>query len=240
MVLAGAALLAASVSASAAEKRVALVIGNATYVHVAGPRTAINDARLIARTLRDIGFAEVFEFFDLDRAAMITALEAFAIRTATADWALIYYAGHGVEVAGTSYVVPTNAKLASAADLAGETLTLARLLAKPGALKLRMVILDMPRANPFAGTRPPPTREKEPASQGDELVAFATQVGNVLMQNTGENGFFAIALARHMATPGADIVGVFDRVRLDVMTATDARQVVWTSATLSGSHRFVQ
>jgi uncharacterized caspase-like protein len=85
----------------------------------------------VAKTLREIGFTDVLEHYDLGMAAMSTALETFGTRAEGADWALIYYAGHGLELAGTPYLAPTDAKLASTNDLERETITLARLLAKP-------------------------------------------------------------------------------------------------------------
>lgn len=227
--------------AAAAEKRVALVIGNAAYTHATALKTPANDAKLVARTLREIGFTDVLEQYNLGMAGMSAALESFGARAEGADWAVIYYAGHGLQLAGTFHLAPTDAKLATEDDLARETITVGRLLAKPARTqKLRLVILDMPRANPFgAGTRPRPSTEKEPSPEGDMFFAFATQPGNVLAPSAGDSGAFALALVRHMVAPGADIRDVFDRVRKDVMKATNTKQIPWTEATLSGSHQFV-
>jgi uncharacterized caspase-like protein len=225
---------------AAAEKRVALVIGNAAYVHSAALKTPANDARLVAKSLREIGFTDVLERYDVGIEAMTAALNAFGARAEGADWALIYYAGHGLERAGRFYLAPTDARLAGAAELESQTITLERLLAKPARVrKLRLVILDMPRADPFGpAARPRLSAAQEPSLDGDTLLAFATQPGNVLAQSAGDNGAYALALVRNMATPGADIRDVFDRVREDVLKATSYKQVPWTTVSLSGPYEF--
>jgi uncharacterized caspase-like protein len=227
--------------ASAAEERVALVIGNAAYTHTARLRTPANDAKLVANTLREIGFSDVQEHHDVDMAEMSAALETFGKRAEGADWAVIYYAGHGLEVAGTFYLAPTGALLASANDLERETIKLGRVLAMPSRVqKLRLVILDMPRTNPFGlAARSRGTTKKDPVPEEDILLAFAAQPGNALVESGGDNGAYALALVRSLVTPGADIRDVFDRVRMDVLKATNFKQVPWTSAKLSGDYQFV-
>jgi hypothetical protein len=89
--------------AAAAEKRVALVIGNAAYAHATALKTPANDTELVAKTLHEIGFTDVLEQYNLGMAAMSTALETFGMRAEGADWAVIYYAGHGLELAGDGF-----------------------------------------------------------------------------------------------------------------------------------------
>jgi tetratricopeptide (TPR) repeat protein len=132
------------------ERRVALVIGMSAYTNVAQLHNPAHDARAIADTFRRLGFAEVIEQEDLTRAEMEQVLKDFGDKAADADWAVIYYAGHGVEMNGANYLVPVDAKLARADHVEDETVTLTRVLSKAElARKLRMVILDACRNNPF-------------------------------------------------------------------------------------------
>jgi uncharacterized caspase-like protein len=234
-----AALLLAATGPAVAQNRVALVIGNAGYAHIAAQRTAIHDAKLVAQTLREIGFTDVTERFDLGMAAMAAAIETFNKRADGAEWAVIYYAGHGLQVLGRSYLTPIDAKLSNEAELGQETIKVDRLVGKPGpALKIRLVILDMPRANPFP-PRPWPSRPENESLEGSLFIAYATQPGNVLSQTEGNNGAFALALVRHIVSPGLGLDDVFNRVRRDVMQATKSKQVVWTEATVSDVHQFI-
>jgi uncharacterized caspase-like protein len=228
--------------ATAAGERVALVIGNAAYAHMTALKTPINDARLVADKLRRLGFTDVLEQYDLDIAAMLSALETFAMRAEGADWALIYYAGHGLELAGRLHLVPTDAKLASANDLVRETITLGHLLARPGRAKqLKLVILDMPRTNPFGSAGPPRlSPEQDLPPDQDVLIAFATQPGNSLADSAGDNGVYALALVKHMGVWGLNVHEVFIRVGQDVRKATNLKQVPWTTGTLSYAYYFVR
>jgi uncharacterized caspase-like protein len=226
---------------TAAERRVALVIGNAAYAHIAALKTPINDAKSVATRLRRLGFADVLEQYDIDLAAMSTALDTFGSRAEGADWALIYYAGHGLELAGRLHLAPTDAKLASANDLERETITLGHLLAKPRQAKLKLVILDMPRANPFgsAALTRPSTEKDDPPPDQDVFLAFATQPGNALADSAGDNGVYALALVRHMPVSGLAVHEVFGRVSQEVRKATNFKQVPWTTGTLSRGYYFV-
>jgi uncharacterized caspase-like protein len=234
-------LFVSAAPVTAAEKRVALVIGNAAYSHIAALKTPINDAKSVAKRMRQIDFTDVLEQYDLGIAAMSTALDTFGVHADGADWAVIYYAGHGFEVAGTFHLVPTDARLASANDLERETITLGRLLANPTRPpKLRLVILDTPRTNPFGSAALPRLSAQRDPSPGDDLfLAFATQPGNSLADSAGDNGVYALALLRHMMARGLEIREVFDRVGADVRKATNFKQVPWTSATLSRQYYFV-
>jgi uncharacterized caspase-like protein len=229
-------------SAAAADKRVALVIGNLAYASLEPLATPGNDAKLISKTLREIGFTEVLERHDLTLASMVAALGEFAARAEGADWALIYFAGHGLEVKDTSYVVPTDAKLAQLGELAGEAVTLDRLFETPvHVAKLRVVILDISRNNPFAGDVRPSGFSgggKTPAV-GDVFLAFATGPSKTLPKPAGENGALALALARHLPAAGVDIRQVFQLVGDDVRNSTNMRQIPFTHAALSGPHSFV-
>ena len=134
-----------------AEKRVALVLGNSAYQNVARLPNPVNDGTVIAATLKNAGFDVVEERHDLPAAETRRALRDFADRARDADIAVVYYAGHGIEVDGTNYLIPVDAKLERDTDVYDEAFSLDRvLLAVEPAKQLRLVILDACRDNPFA------------------------------------------------------------------------------------------
>ena len=134
-----------------AEKRVALVIGNSAYRNVAQLQNPVNDGAVIATTLKNAGFDVVDSRHDLPAAETRRALRDFADRARDADIAVVYYAGHGMEVDGTNYLIPVDAKLERDTDVYDEAFSLDRvLLAIEPAKRLRLVILDACRDNPFA------------------------------------------------------------------------------------------
>ena len=135
---------------AAAEKRVALVIGNSTYQRVPALRNPANDAKALAAALRRLGFTEVRELLDANLAQLGKALKEFGDLAAGADWAVIYFAGHGVEVGGANYLIPVDAALEQQSHIDDETVPLSRVLSKvAGASKMQLVILDACRNNPF-------------------------------------------------------------------------------------------
>lgn len=239
-------ILVAAGGGARAETRVALVIGNAAYA--AAPRldNPTRDAARVAGALRAAGFRTVTTVRDAGRADLIAALNAFSEAAERADWALVYFAGHGVEVGGTNYLVPVDARLRSDRDIADEAIPLDRVLqALEPARKLRLVILDACRDNPFldAMRRTSPTRSVgrglariEP--EGGTLVAFAAKHGQTALDGEGENSPFVQALTRRMATPGLEINKVFRLVRDDVLAATGRRQEPFVYGSLPGEDFF--
>jgi uncharacterized caspase-like protein len=226
--------------ALAADTRVALVIGNANYPHTTAHKNAANDAALVARALRAIGFTEVLEHYSLGRAAFNAVLEKFAMLVATSDWSLVYYAGDAVQIGGATYVIPTDVKRATAEQLVQEGIALERLLgSRAQPRQLSVLILDAPRTNPFPGGVPWPAYKGQ-SPEGEVIIAYATAPGQARGVSQGDNGPFALALTKHIALPGLDVQQVFDQVRLDVMGATNGRQVPWTHATLKGRHEFTR
>jgi uncharacterized caspase-like protein len=169
---------------------------------------------------------------DLTGTALLEELRAFANEADRADWAVVYFAGHGIEFGGTNYLIPTDARLVSDRDISFESIALDQvLLAVEGARKLRMVILDACRDNPFVQTiaRANPTRSLgrglarvEP--EGATLVAYAAKAGQVALDGTGENSPFVAALIKHIETPGLEVNFLFRKVRDDVLAATERRQ----------------
>jgi len=221
-----------------AEKRVALVIGNSGYKHTRGLPNPKNDAAAVARLLHGIGFAEgdVTLAIDLGYQAMRETLRAFAEKAAGADMAIVYYAGHGIEVAGENYLVPVDAKLARDRDLEYEAVHLSLVLdAVSDARKLKLVILDACRNNPLAdgiALRAGIVREvsrglKRIEPKGDLLVAYSAKAGTVALDGEGQHSPFAEALMKHMPTAGIDIIRMFGRVAETVLETTGKKQEPW-------------
>jgi tetratricopeptide (TPR) repeat protein len=214
------------------ETRVALVIGNSSYPNVGRLPNAARDAELIAEAFRRSGFTTVSLSLDLSRERITEALKTFAVEADRADWAVVYYAGHGIEFGGTNYLIPTDARLASDRDISIEAVALEQvLLAVEGAQKLRLVILDACRDNPFAKTMRRSTATRsigrglarvEP--EGATLVVYAARDGQVALDGGGVNSPFADALAKHLATPGLEINLLFRKVRDDVLNVTGRKQ----------------
>jgi uncharacterized caspase-like protein len=226
-----------------AEKRVALVLGNAAYQNVAALPNPVNDGAMIAATLKDAGFDVVDSRHDLAAAETRRALRDFADRARDADIAVIYYAGHGMEVDGTNYLIPVDAKLERDTDVYDEAFSLDRvLLAIEPAKRLRLVILDACRDNPFARNMKRTIASRaigqglakiEPTSP-NMLIAYSAKAGSTAMDGDGKNSPFTVALAKHLTTPGLDVRRAFGFVRDDVLKSTSNRQEPFVYGSLGG------
>src|ERR1700716_2957622 len=229
---------------ASAEKRVALVVGNSNYKNAAQLPNPANDAAAIAATLKGAGFDVVDSRLDLQSADMRRALREFADQARDADVAVVYYAGHGIEIDGTNYLIPTDAKLERDTDIYDEAFSLDRvLLAIEPARQLRLVIVDACRNNPFADTmrRTVPSRTVsrglariEPTTS-NTLVAFAAKAGLTALDGNSKNSPYATALVKHIATPGLDVRRAFGFVRDDVLQATGNRQEPYVYGSLGGA-----
>ena len=235
------------VSSSPAGRRVALVIGNAAYKHAPALQNPGNDAQLLAATLRDAGFASVTIKSDLTREQMILALREFARETDTADWAAVYYSGHGIEFGGTNYMIPVDAQLKADRDIDLEAVDVGKVVnAIEGAKRLRLVILDACRDNPFASQmrRTMATRSVgrglariEP--EAGTLIVYAAKHGETALDGDGRNSPFVQALvARIQQRPPIELRRLFDFVRDDVLTSTQKRQQPFSYGSLSASEDF--
>jgi tetratricopeptide (TPR) repeat protein len=227
-----------------AGRRVALVIGNAAYRTVEPLPNPLKDGRDVAAALRRAdGFAEVIEDYDLGLADMRVRLERLEHLAVGADWAVIYYAGHGVEVDGINYLVPVDAKLEQAGDVEKEALALDWVLGRLRAAgKLQLVILDACRNNPFrqswrgtaraSGERglASPTGARglarvEISAGANVLVAYAAKDGEAALDGRpGENSPYARAFLKHLGEPGLELGNFFRMVRDEVLAATARRQ----------------
>jgi uncharacterized caspase-like protein len=229
--------------------RAALVIGLSAYVHAGRLPNPAHDASDMAAALRDLGFA-VTEALDLDRRRMDEAIRAFAASIADAGVALVFYAGHGLQVSGRNYLLPIDARLASERDLDFETISLDLILrqlesGRDG--KASLVFLDACRDNPLArnlargmGARSDGgARGLAPVQSGaGTFIAFSTQPGNVARDGTGRNSPFAAALLAHLRDPGKDLGALMIAVRRDVMAATGNAQVPWDHSALTAAFYF--
>jgi uncharacterized caspase-like protein len=132
------------------ERRIALVVGNSAYEHAPRLANPPNDAQAVAAALRRVGFNTVEVQHDLGRAAFLQALQAFARQARTAELALVFYAGHGLELSGRNFLIPTDARLATDNDVEFEAVPLDLVLhAVEGSKRLRLILLDACRDNPF-------------------------------------------------------------------------------------------
>ena len=216
-----------------AERRVALVVGNADYEHAIRLANPQNDANAISGKLTALGF-EVFLYENLDGQAFRIALGGFAEEALRSDLAVVFYAGHGIEMGGRNYLIPTDAKMTSEATAQFEVLSLEDVLSTVrNAGKLGLVMLDACRDNPFANTmeRKNGTRA---VSRGlapvtleggaGTLISFAAQAGDVAADGDGLHSPYTEALLQLMGEPGLEIGALFQRVTNVVKEKTDGRQ----------------
>ncbi|MBR1204001.1 MULTISPECIES: caspase family protein [unclassified Bradyrhizobium] len=241
---------AARVQAAATGRRVALVIGNGAYAHVKALPNPPNDARAIAKSLRDIGFT-VSEGLDLDRDAMQTTIHDFLREAARSQIAVVYYAGHGVQVDGRNYLVPVDIEFKAGGRMTDAMVDMDTIMAGlDDQIRTNILILDACRNNPMAPqvASTGPSRGIEagsglaaPASLGSgstlgagTLIAFATAPGQVALDGEGANSPFSAALSRHVGTPGLEVQQMLTRVRAEVVAATKGKQVPWSNSSLLG------
>jgi uncharacterized caspase-like protein len=227
-----------------AEKRVALVIGNSSYQNVAALTNPANDAAAITEMFRKASFDVVESRRDLKYMEMRRALRDFTDKARGADIAVIYFAGHGLEVDGINYVVPVDASLERDADVDDEAIALSRiLLAAEPATRLRLIILDACRDNPFAKKMKRTIASRSlgrglvgvEANKPNTFIAFAAKEGSTAADGDGKNSPFSTALLKHLTQPGLDIRKAFGFVRDDVMTATGNQQEPYTTNSLGGN-----
>ena len=226
-----------------AERRVALVIGNSAYKSVPKLTNPANDATLVGGMLKKAGFDSVDIRLDVSAADMRRALREFANRTRDAEVAVVYYAGHGIELDGTNYLIPTDAALETDGDVLDETVPLDRaLFAVEPAKQLRLVILDACRDNPFAKTMRRTVASRaigrglakvEPTSP-NTMIAYAAKAGSTASDGDSKNSPFAAALVERLPTPGLDLRKAFGFVRDDVLKNTSYKQEPYVYGSLGG------
>jgi caspase domain-containing protein len=218
-----------------AEKRIALVVGNSNYQNVARLNNPANDARLMAETLRTLGFAIVGNGaqIDLDKTAFDNAVRTFGRQLQGAHVGLFYYAGHGLQVRGANYLVPVDANPVREADLDYELEDVGLVLRQmEGAgTRLNIVFLDACRNNPFGGRgiRSSETGLAQMRAPEGTLISFATQPGSVAQDGSDGHSPFTAALARTIRKPGLGIFETLNEVGLAVKDTTGGAQQPWFS-----------
>jgi uncharacterized caspase-like protein len=238
--------LLVSADAALADKRVAFVVGNGAYKNVAPLPNPAVDARSMAKLLRNVGF-DVVEGANLTRDKMTEKLLEFGKKAESADVALFFYAGHGIAVNGTNYLLPVDADLKSEMDVKlgaaiNVDVTLEQTMADA---KVKLVLLDACRDNPFAARirSAKATRSISVASGLAEmksgegtLIAFATGPGQTALDGeAGTNSPFTRALLANIATPGVEIQQAMTKVRAQVNEETNKNQLPWGHTNLIGT-----
>ncbi|MGP9813589.1 caspase family protein [Rhodopseudomonas sp. NSM] len=245
----GAAILAVAMSSGAAlaeARRVAMVVGNSLYQSVPQLPNPSRDADAVARMFKDAGF-DVTRVIDAGNLDFKRAIRKFETDADQADVAVVYYAGHGIEISGTNYLIPIDARLASDRDAEDEAIPLERLVSSAdGAQKLRVVILDACRDNPFTVRM---RRERKVASRNvvsglgkveptstDTLIAYAAKAGSTAEDGSGDHSPFTTAILKNLTVPGLDIRLAFGRVRDEVMKVTGNKQEPFVYGSLGGGN----
>lgn len=234
-------------SASLAETRIALVVGNSEYQHVAKLANPRNDAEDLTKKLQSLGFS-VSGGVDLDRRSLVEQLIKFGRAAGTADVALFFYAGHGLQVNGQNYLVPVDAMVEYEAEADISLVSLSGVLQQlERGSKTNLIFLDACRNNPFADELAR-SENRSAASIAKGLgrvqtgsgtfIAFATQPDAVASDGSGRNSPFTGALLKHIDAPGQSISDLMIEVRNDVMESTAKKQVPWDSSSLTDRFEF--
>ena len=221
-------------------KRVALVVGNSSYL--SSPlKNPANDARTMARSLRKLGF-DVDEKTDLNYFQFNEAVENFGNRLKTGGVGLFYYAGHGMQVQGNNYLIPVDAKMKSENEVRYKAIDAGLVLAKMEQAKsdVNIVVLDACRDNPFG-------RSFRSSSHGlanmeapnGTIIAYATAPGKTASDGEGDtNGLYTAELVRVLDTPGLKVEDVFKRVLRGVREKSGNVQVPWLATSFEGDFYF--
>ena len=212
--------------------RVALVIGNAAYQNVAPLTNPSRDAEALAAEFDALGFRKVTLLRDVGREQMFAALRAFAKDAETSDWAVIYFAGHGLEMGGVNWLAPVDAQFKTDRDVRLEAVSIDELSAAiEGVRGLRLIVLDACRNNPFApqmrftnSTRSLGTGLARVEPEGGTMVAYAAKAGQVAHDGDDGNSPFMKALLKRLKQPGLEVSMLFRFVRDDVLAATGRQQ----------------
>jgi Caspase domain len=232
-------------TAAAADRRVALVIGNSAYKNASTLANTINDSTAITNLFKSVGFEVVISRNDLGVVDFKRAVREFLLTAETADIAVVYYAGHGIEIGGNNYLVPVDARLGRDYDVDDEAVSLERIIwALQPVKRLRLILLDACRDNPFPAKIRSAGITRATVSGGlakiedvsaDTLVAFAAKAGSTSYDGDGVNSPYATALLKHLGEPGLDIRIALGRVRDEVLNMTRGRQEPFIYGSLGGA-----
>ena len=224
------------------QRRIALVIGNATY-EGEPLRTPINDATDMATTLEQLGFV-VSVLHNASQQALEEAIGVFGQQLRESEIGLFYFAGRGVQVHGEQYLIPIGAQLKSTQDVQSQALPLRRLLEVVEAASPipAVLILAASRDNPLLPSMR--SQSMRPHLSGltspDILIAYATAPGAKVLEGVGRNSIYTKHLLRHITTPGLSLVQLFRHVRRDVLEESDGKQRTWESSSLPENFSLVK
>jgi formylglycine-generating enzyme required for sulfatase activity len=230
--------------AAIAEKRVVLVVGNGAYQHAAPLPNPTRDAKAIAQMFQMAGFDIVLLRNDVGNLEFKRALRDFFVVAKGADIAVVFFAGHGIQIADQNYLIPVDAKLAQDYDVTDEAISLERIIeAIEPAARLRLVVLDACRDNPFIARMQRRGATRQIVSRGlskvepilnNTLIAYAAKAGSTAEDGPGDNSPFTMALIKHVAEPGLDIRLALGRVRDEVLRNTHNDQEPFVYGSLGG------
>jgi len=225
-----------------AQTRFALVIGNSNYRAVTQLPNPVNDARAVGDELKSAAF-DVTQLLDVGQADMRRAIKDFAAKISAKGSdtiALVYYAGHGVQIDGENFLVPVDAKIQGEADIAKEAVRLGDVMSALAAVpsKMRIVILDACRNNPFATTKQTRGLAIVDAPTGS-IVAYSTAPGTEATDGAGSHSPYTAAFIEVAQQPRVQIEQLFKQVRLKVHEATKGQQTPWESSSLTSDFWFL-
>jgi len=225
-----------------AENRLALLIGNSKYVHGGSLKNSVTDVRAMKNALESLGFT-VMKYENCTQKTMKRAMDNFGIKLKGKDVGLFFYSGHGVQVNGHNYLIPTNAKLHNENDAEYDCVRADRVLAKmeSAGTKTSIVILDACRDNPFERSWRKGTKGTGLAfmnAPSGSLIAYSTAPGKTALDGRGKNSPYTFALLQHIRTPNITVLEMFQGVRSTVMVRTGGKQTPWESTSLRGNFYF--
>jgi uncharacterized caspase-like protein len=240
-------ILLSCAAAAQADKRVALVVGNSAYQHAPPLPNPARDAQAMAKMFQNAGFNVVSALYDIGYLDLKRAIRQFEDAAADSDIAVVYFAGHGIEIHGVNYLIPTDAKLASDRDAEDEAIALDRLLTSlEGARRLRLVILDACRENPFVRKM---LQQRSAALRGvnsglatvepstsNTLIAYAARAGAAADDGKADHSPFTAALLHNLFVPALDVRLAFGRVRDEVLKTTANKQEPFVYGSLGGAN----
>ena len=228
-----------SVQAQPKESRVALVIGNGTY-KTSPLKNPVNDAKDMATKLRSLGFV-VIERSNLGIRQIGSTLREFRSKLAPGGVALVFYAGHGLQIKGENYLPAVDADIASEEDVPNQSLAIRQIMdvLSDAKTRLNLVFLDACRNNPysrsFRSTGEGLSRVTAPSGT---LISFATRPGSVAADGEGRNGLYTGALLQQMSYTGQPIEQVLKRVVTTVKVGSQNRQEPWMEGSIEGEFCF--
>ncbi len=223
-----------------AQSKIALVIGNSNYQQVS-LKNPVNDAQDLSSTLRSLGF-EVIQKTNLNHRSMEIAITEFKSKIRNGDVALFYFSGHGSQVDGINYLIPSNEIINNEIDIKYKSINAGYVLdnMEQAGAGINIIILDACRNNPFSGHRSSSRGFAFMNAPTGSIIAYSTAPGSVALDGNGRNSPFTGNLIEKMREPGLKIEEIFKEVRKDVAYETNRRQIPWESSSLMGDFYFTK